>query len=452
MMPDALSRLGGPKFSFARSGSGWIFNAAGNAGPRRLVILAAVALAVLGLVIVVAVTGRYAPAVSRDARMKPVDPLPGGLNSTPEQDALAWKADDTRAQAALQKGVSFTPPMASSVPVLPLPPKVEQAAPQEAARHQPVFAGRPPLPRPAPVKAVFPAPTPQEPQAEVQLGPQMRPIRVAATAETKTDEAYSKQIGDLFSQWGGRAPRTDVILPPSDETGMGASDNDPALTHGQAPAGSDRRATLRKPPPDQVRGRLSPPAASPVAAAAAVLIPAGRGVYAHPVLALNSDASSPVVMQADSGPIAGDRMIGTFAKQADRLVIRINTVIHQGQNIGVDGVVIAPETMEAAVASDVDQHYLTRFILPAAAAFVQGLGQAIATTSNTTAVLSPLGGAAYATHLNLNQQLGVAAGAAAGQVGAALNQAAPKGPTISLEANVSVGVMFLSNVTMHGGS
>ena len=84
--------------------------------------------------------------------------------------------------------------------------------------------------------------------------------------------------------------------------------------------------------------------------------------------------------------------------------------------------------------------------------FVQGLGQAIATTSNTAAVLSPFGGAAYSTHLNLNQQLGVAAGAAAGQIGAVLNQAAPKGPTVSLEANVAVGVMFLSNVTMHRGS
>ena len=137
-------------------------------------------------------------------------------------------------------------------------------------------------------------------------------------------------------------------------------------------------------------------------------------------------------------------MIGTFAKQADRLVIRINTVIHQGQSIGTDGVVVSPDTMEAGVASDVDQHYLARFILPAAAAFVQGLGQAIATTSNTAAVLSPFGGAANSTHLNLNQQLGVAAGAAAGQIGAVLNQAAPKGPTVSLEANVAVGVMFLS--------
>jgi intracellular multiplication protein IcmE len=47
--------------------------------------------------------------------------------------------------------------------------------------------------------------------------------------------------------------------------------------------------------------------------------------------------------------------------------------------------------------------------------------------------------------------LGVAAGVAASQVANTLNQAAPKGPTISLDANVAVGVMFLSNVTAHTG-
>jgi intracellular multiplication protein IcmE len=400
-----------------------------------LVILTAAALAVLALVVVVAATGRHAPANSRDARMKHVDPLPGGLNSTPEQDALARTADNARAQSSLEKGVSFTPPMAPSVPVLPPPSQVEQAAPSDTARHQPAFAGRPaPASKPVPLPVTFPAALKTKPPT-AELA---QPIRLAAAGDPKAEEAYSKQIGDLFSQWGGRAPRTDVVLPPSEEDGAGSSGDG---GEGRATAGAASRTA--QPPV---------PTASHAADPAEILVPAGRGVYAHPILAVNSDASSPVVMQADSGPIAGDRMIGTFAKQADRLVIRINTVIHQGQSIGADGVVVAPETMEAGVASDVDQHYLARFILPAAAAFVQGLGQAIATTSNTAAVLSPFGGAAYSTHLNLNQQLGVAAGAAAGQVGAVLNQAAPKGPTVSLEANVSVGVMFLSNVTLHRGS
>jgi intracellular multiplication protein IcmE len=422
---------------FANFASGRIFNGAGSAGPRRLVILSVSSLAVLALIVVVAATGRHAPSNSRDARMKHVDPLPGGLYSTPEQLALARTADNAQARSSIEKGVSFTPPMAPSVPVLPAPPQVEKAVPPDSARPRAVFAGRPAPPKPVPIPVAFPAALTPDPPAKALAEPQPPSIRLTEAGDPKAEEAYSKQIGDLFSQWGGRTPRTDIVLPAAEEDGAGTGRDG---GEGRAPGATSRK--LSPPAP------ATPRAADPVE----VLIPAGRGVYAHPILAVNSDASSPVVLQADSGPIAGDRMIGTFAKQADRLVIRINTVIHHGQSIGTDGVVVAPETMEAGVASDVDQHYLARFILPAAAAFVKGLGQAIATTSNTAAVLSPFGGAAYTTHLNLNQQLGVAAGAAAGQIGAVLNQAAPKGPTISLEANVAVGVMFLSNVTMHRGS
>ena len=398
-----------------------VFNAADNAGPRRLMFLVIAGLAVLALVVVVATTGRHLAGVSRDAHMKPVDPLPGGLQATPEEEALAHQAGDARAQAALGAGGSFTPPLAASVRVLAPPPEVEQAVPQPVVHPHPVFAGRPQR-HPAVARPVFPAPAMADPSDGES---QPAPIRVAA-ADPKADQAYSQEIGDLFSQWGGRAPRTDVVLPPPNGK--------------DAPSHEGTTDAPANPPPAGT---------APAASTTEILVPAGRGVFAHPILAVNSDQSSPIVLQADSGPIAGDRMIGTFARQNDRLVIHINTVIYQGQSLSVDGLVVAPDTMEAGVASGVDQHYLSRFVLPAAAAFVEGLGEAIATTSNSATVLSPFGGASYATQLNLKQQTGVAAGVAAAQVGATLNAAAPKGPTVSLDANVAVGVMFLSNVAMH---
>lgn len=426
-MSGALARFGRRGFSFAKLPAGGVLNASGSAGPRRLMVFVLILLGLVVLVVVVATTGTQAPVLSRDARMKRVDPLPGGLYSTPEQDALAIKANTAQANAALNKGVSFTPPMAPSEPALPPPPRVEQAALHPPERHQPIFVGRPAaLAVPAPLQAVFPVPLPPE-------AAQPRPIPVAATIDPAMQQAYTKRIDDLFSQWSGRVPRTDVVLPPSEPDG----------SEGGHASAQHRNGS---------RDAVSPvPASAHATDPGEVLIPAGRGVYAHPVLALNSDASSPVVLQADSGPIAGDRMIGTFARQDERLVIHVSTVVHDGQTIGADGVVIAPDTMEAAVASNVDQHYLTRFLLPAAAAFVQGLGQAIATTSNSVAVLSPFGGATTATNLNFRQQLGVAAGTAGGQIGATLNQAVPKGPTVTLDANVAVGVMFLSNVTVHRG-
>ena len=192
-------------------------------------------------------------------------------------------------------------------------------------------------------------------------------------------------------------------------------------------------------------------AAAPVSSSSAsarqrVLVPAGRGIYAHTILAANSDQQSPVVLQADSGPLSGDRMIGTFSRERDRLVIRVSKVIHNGQEIGTDGVVVAPGTMEVGVASSVDQNYLSRFLLPAAAAFVQGLGQAIS-QSNSTSVIGPLGSVGVQNRLNFDQQLGIGAGVAGAQVGSALQQSAPRGPTVILDVGSSVGVMFLTNVS-----
>lgn len=415
--------------------SAQILNSTGAAGPRRLAVIILVSALTLVGIVAVAVSGREPPKTSQDARLTKMDPLPGGLHSTPEQDALALVATDKAAKAALGKGVSYTPPMAPSQPADPLPPPPDpQPAPRPAAPHVPVFVGRPVRPSRVPPSATaqseFPAPA-----KSTDTAPQMRPMPVAAAVDPQAQEAYNRKIGDLFSQWGGRVPRTDVILPQS----QADSADPPGNTGSSSRALNTRGNSAAVPLPVSNRD----------ADAGTILVPAGRGIHAHPVLALNSEQSSPAIFQADSGPLAGDRMIGTFSKQQDRLVIHISSIAHNGEDIGADGVVIAPDTMEASVASKVEQNYAARFILPAAAAFVAGLGQAIATTSNTAAVLSPFGGVTTQSRLNLPQQLGIAAGAASQQIGAALNQQAPKGPTISLEANVSVGVIFLTNVTSH---
>jgi intracellular multiplication protein IcmE len=207
----------------------------------------------------------------------------------------------------------------------------------------------------------------------------------------------------------------------------------------------EQRATSPAPPTQQQQRPT----------AETVLVPAGRGVYAHTVLSVNSDTGGPIVLQADTGPLAGDRMIGTFSKNqavgalfgdTERLVVRVNSVEHHGQTINVQGLVIAPDSMETAVATSVDQHYIERFALPTAAAFVAGLGQAIA-LSNSTIGYTPFGGMIQSYgKLDFRQQAGIAGGAAAAQIGQTLQQQTPKGATVFLAANAGVGVIFLSNV------
>jgi intracellular multiplication protein IcmE len=384
--------------------SGTFLTSAGQAGPRRLLIIGVSGLVLVTMAVIVITSGHHVQPFSQDAHMKPVDPLPGGLHTTPEQDQLALQAETAGASTALAKGNSYTPPIAPSASIIAAP--TIQVIPVDEPAFPPQTIAAPEA-APQPIQATPVAVTSANPQAVA---------------------AYNQQIADLFSQWGGRPPETNVVMPPS--ATQAASD----------PVGTGHGGQAADPPSNATGSSASS------AASGTVLVPAGRGVYAHPILALNSDETSPVVMQADSGPIAGDRMVGSFERQDDRLIIHISSIVHQGQVISCDGVVIAPDTMEASVATGVDEHYLSRVILPAAAAFIQRLGQAIATTSNSVSVLSPLGGATTATNLNFRQQLGVGAGTAGAQVGTFLNQAAPKGPTVTLDANVGVGVMFLTDV------
>ena len=232
--------------------SGGIFNASGRAGPRRLVVMVATVVAVLAIVVFVALSGRTVPTVSRDARLKAIDPLPGGLHSTPEQDALLLSVTDEQARRAMQKGVSYTPAMAPSQPAQPLPPPA-QPAPSAAPApipQTPRFVGRPARPAPhvvAPIVAEgFPPPA-QAATIDTTPEPQLRPTPVAATpAETQAQQqAYSNQINSLFSQWGGRMPRTDVVLPATQ-------------ADGDEPDGTASASSPGVNPRDEARDRRSP--------------------------------------------------------------------------------------------------------------------------------------------------------------------------------------------------
>jgi intracellular multiplication protein IcmE len=183
-----------------------------------------------------------------------------------------------------------------------------------------------------------------------------------------------------------------------------------------------------------------------------VLIPADHGIYARTLTGVNSDQSgATVIVEAESGAIAGDRMSGRFSTEGDRLVVTLTDLsLRDGQDVPIDAVLVAPANMDEAVATGVDHHYATRFILPIAAAFVQGLGQALE-SANSVVQESALGGVTQINHLNLGQSIGVAAGTAGQTAGALIQSAAPHGPTVTLAADANVGVLFLKPVKVPAG-
>lgn len=396
------------------------FTGAGAAGPRRILTIAGCGVAVAAVLVGATLFGDTPPLLSRPGRLPHADPVPGGVRSNPHQDDLALRDAQEAAAREQAAGRSFTPQIPSG-----------REYSQQAAAQPLLTAPSPPPPQPAAPRTPAPAQVVAAKPAAPAAGGQV--VKVADQGGQaqggQPDPRYKTAIDKMMGGWGNRPPRTDVILPPEAESAQ-AGDGPRGVGRGAADAGLA--------------------AATPIAARPAhqrVLIPAGRGVHAHAVMGANSDAPGPVVLEADSGPIARSRLIGGFTREGEYLVIRGSRIVHAGREINAEWIVVSPSTMETAVASSVDQHYASRFLLPAAAAFVQGLGQAVA-LSNSAVVASPFGGVSAFQRLNPTQQLGVAAGVAAGRVGQALDQAAPRGPTVRVDKDAALGVMFLSNVVL----
>lgn len=397
-----------------------IFSRAGEGGNRRLfVILGGAALLFVAVFAFSSLHQKEMPK-SNAGGPPAANPLPGGLNADPEQLALRQQDIKSESNAAAQRGESYTPDIAPGQSTTPV--REVGVAPDQA--------NLPPAP-------------PAESGPHIVRQPGMPPVQTAAAYATPPmndnerkalNSTYSHALMDLRDRINGRPPVTTIMFTAKDLASAERHEQD-----GQ-PEGSGRP-------------RAHQSSTARQAGSTTVLIPAGRGIFAHTVTATNSDLSGNIVLQADSGPVAGDRLIASVSRAGghmNRLVVTVTSIIHKGQELSVSGMVVAPDTMEGAVASSVDQLYFERFVFPAAAAFVQGLGMALETTSNTVGSVGGLGNVNYLSQLNFPQQLGVAAGAAASQVNSSLRQQMPTQPRINLAADVNVGVIFTKNVVTKG--
>jgi intracellular multiplication protein IcmE len=373
----------------------------------------------VGLVVVLSIRRDAKKSDSQVAKMQSMNLLPGGLNSTPAQEKLRVLHANAEAEKAEVQAKSYTPSMPGSQPMsvhevgLEKPAVADQPAPA-------IHMVMPSAPLYTPPEKPAPAPRQDE---MFDDAPKVQKVSMT-TPDPNADPGLTperrKAYDTMMAQWDIQPMRTTVVLPERIQEERESAARVQAGREAVSNAGPNK-------------GKL--------------LVPAGRGVYAHTVLSVNSDSGGPIVLEADTGPLMGDRMIGTFAKSGnDRLVVRISRVEHHGEPLEVAGLVVAPDSMETSVASNIDQHYVERFALPAAAAFIQGIGQA-ASMSNTSTTVSPYGSTTSVIgRMSVAQQGWIAAGAAASAVGHELTQSTPKGPTIHLDANIGVGVMFLDNV------
>lgn len=178
-----------------------------------------------------------------------------------------------------------------------------------------------------------------------------------------------------------------------------------------------------------------------------IIVPAGTIVYAQMLTEANTDAPGPVLARISSGALNGNRILGTFANTESFITLDFNTVVIEGVSHSIKAIAIDPKTTLPAVATEVDRRYFTRFVLPAAASFIEGLGGAIAQRESTTVVVD--GSVVTSSTRKLNTREELAAGLEEGTrvIARDLQREADRvQPLIKVHAGTPVGILFLEPV------
>ncbi|MEK8121700.1 hypothetical protein WOB59_00845 [Methylocystis sp. IM4] len=181
------------------------FNRAGRGGPARILTIAGIGASMTALAIGASfITHPPAPS-SSVAKMPEGDPLPGGLHSNPAQESLLTRHAQEKAEKALAKGESYTPPLPGAVPLKMIhKPAVEEVGVSEPPTAEPVVG---PVPEPAPVYV--------PPETSHDETPRIEKIAASEPTNGNEDPQYKQAVADLMKHWEGRPPRTDVVITPA---------------------------------------------------------------------------------------------------------------------------------------------------------------------------------------------------------------------------------------------
>lgn len=177
------------------------------------------------------------------------------------------------------------------------------------------------------------------------------------------------------------------------------------------------------------------------------IVPGGSVAYATLLNELNSDVAGPVLVQILSGPFEGGRAIGKVTTKDEYMVLTFGTVIKDTVSYNVNGIALDEATTLAGQATDVEHHYFTRVILPAAAKFLEGYGSSVAETG-TSAVATAGGGVAVdkpKPDAKENVYKGVEE--ATKRMGEFLDQQSNRPVTVKIAKGTTMGLLFLDTVT-----
>lgn len=177
----------------------------------------------------------------------------------------------------------------------------------------------------------------------------------------------------------------------------------------------------------------------------AAFVRAGTIVPAVLETAINSDEPGPVLARIVTGPLAGAKLIGSMKTANETIVVQFSTLSIPGAkgSFKINTYAVDPDSSNTGLASDVNHHYLARYGLGLAAAFISGYGEAVQNMGSSSVVSN--GTVVTTSDLN-NKQI---AQSAFGKVGQKLSTNIDRDTniptTVKVNSGISIGVLFMSD-------
>jgi len=276
------------------------------------------------------------------------------------------------------------------------------------------------LPAATPVAAPY---APSGPMATATGAPVVTQQEVVAQVPTGMQHNVDKQVDMFMGVWTPRAANLEFNY----EGKMPPAATAATATTAGASAGtsSDQSATAQ-------------------------FVTAGSVLSGMLLTPINSDHPGPVLAEITQGRLAGARLLGSFVTENNRVAVTFDTLSMGGKSYSISAFAVSPSTASTALATSVNHHYLEKYGIMLAAAFVSGYGQAIEQQNATTAV-TPLGGVIVSNSGLSNRQILMGA---LGNVGTTVSQEAQSNaqqikPTVRVAghhgAPVPIGVLFMHN-------
>ena len=172
-----------------------------------------------------------------------------------------------------------------------------------------------------------------------------------------------------------------------------------------------------------------------------LLPPAGDGIYARTIYAVNSDYPGPVLIELLGPPLAGAVATGAFTLVGERMVLRLTGLEYRRRRVAIDGWAVGLDCACYGIAGEVDSHFFQRVLLPSAVRFAEGFLTAMGRPAESVTLGSGdvryerrQGSAREAVHSGL--------GTAARSAGDILLENAPARPTVRIPRDTELIVMF----------